>query len=225
MLEARRSSVQHMAAARKSDAFESSLEAALKLKTETHLAAEILANVRQHEPTADRSHWGGWLAAAASITLALGIGSFVYDGTVAATPMREAFVAHINNDHEYPMALTRAEVRPESAVREFFDEFGADLESSFGKVTYLTRCRIGDKLGIHLVVTEKSGDKTTVMFLPDEKLVAEVSFDVDQMTARMVSTPTGVVALFGHDGQDLSATTAALLQGLGGFGLASLAAL
>ena len=225
VLAARRSSVQHMAAAKKSDAFESALEAALRFDTDNNLATEILAGVWQQGPAAGPSPWGRWAAAAASVTLALGIGAFIYNGTVEATPMREAFVAHMNNRYEYPMALTRADVQPESEVRETFNEFGADLDGGFGEVTYLARCKIGKKLGVHLVVTEDSGDKTTVMFLPGEELLTEISFDVDQVTARMVPTPTGVAALFGHDGQDLSATTAALLQGLGGFGLASLAAL
>jgi len=222
MLAARRSSVQHMAAAKQSDAFELQLEAALRFDTDANLTADILASVRQQEPSAGRSHWAGWLAAAASVTVALGIGSFMYNGTVEATPMRAAFVAHMSNDHEYPMVLARTEARPESDVKDIFDRFGADLNSGFGKVTYLTRCKIGDKLGIHLVVTEDSGDKTTVMFLPGEELAAQISFDVDQVTARMVSTPTGVVALFGHNGQDLSATTDALVYGLGGFELALL---
>ena len=225
MLAARRSSVQHMAAAKQSDAFESALEAALKLDTDANLVADILAGVQQQEPVAQRPFWGGWLAAAATVTLALGLGSFLYDGSVEASPMREAFVAHMGNRHEYPMALSATEVKPEAEVREIFAKFGADLDSDFGKVTYMTRCKIGGKLGVHLVVTEESGEKTTVMFLPGEALNAEINFDVEQVTAHMVSAPTGVIALFGHDGQDLSATTAALLQSLGGLGPASVAML
>ena len=137
-------------------------------------------------------------------------------------PMREALVAHMNNLYEYPKALRGTEARPESVIRAVFAEFGADLSSGFGKVTFLARCKIGGKRGIHLVVTENSGDKTTIMFLPDQELIANISFDVDQVSARIVSTPTGIVALFGHDGQDLSATTAALLQGLRGIELALL---
>jgi len=222
ILAARRDSVQHMAAAKQSDAFESILEDALKLECATTLADDLLTDVRRQEPGARLPQWGGWLAAAASITLALGIGSFMLNTSVEATPLQQAFVVHMHNDHEYPMALASTDVQSELAVRAIFQEFGAGLDSNFGQVTYLARCRIGGKLGVHLVVTEASGDKTTVMFLPAEVLLSEISFDVDQVTARMAATPTGVVALFGHDGQDLSTTTAALLQGLSGVGLAYL---
>ncbi len=222
MRAARRSSVEHMAAAKQSVEFESRLEAALKFDPAANLVEDLLAGVRQQEPAAGRSNWGRWLATAASITMALGIGSFLYKGTVEATPMREAFVAHMNNFYEYPKALRSAEARPESEVIGIFGEFGAVLDGGFGKVTYLTRCKIGGKLGIHMVVSGDSGDKTTVMFLPGEELLAEVSFEVDQVTAHMAPTPTGVVALFGHNGQDLSPTTDALLQGLGGFELTML---
>ena len=219
-LAARRVSTEHMAAAHEAEAFESLLAGALRPPVDPDLHEQILG----HSLGADHataSHSWQWLAVAATLALSVGLGSIFFNATTEAIPLREAFVEHLR--YPEPKALASLDQVAEDDIKRMFAGYGADLATEVGRVTYLSPCKIGGKRGIHMVVTESGGRKVTVMYLPNETLAMAEEFSVDGISARMIRTPIGVLALFGHQGQDVNELSARLRMGLGGLTIAALA--
>jgi hypothetical protein len=218
-LAARRASTEHMAAARDAEAFESLLGDALRPAVDPELHEQILS----HSLGADRAPGGRawqWMAIAATLVLAFGLSSVFFYRPAEALPLREAFVEHLR--YPEPKALTSLDQVSENDVKKMFARYGADLVTEVGQVTYLSPCKIGGKRGIHMVVTESDGRKITVMYLPRETLAMAEEFSIDEISARMVRTPIGVLALFGHQGQDVNELSTRLMRGLGGLSIAAL---
>lgn len=215
-LAARRESTEHMAAARDSEDFESQLAAALRVTVQPDLAETILERALPESETP--RNWR-WLAVAATVTLAVGISVVLFQRSGEDLSLREAFVQHLL--HPEPSALASRDTISVDDLQQAFSRFGADLDTDVGHVTYLQRCRIGGRRGLHMVVTH-NGDQVTVMYLPKEALAKAEDFFVGEVTGRMVATPTGVLALFGHQGQDMDELSARFLRGLGAFSVAAL---
>ncbi len=51
--------------------------------------------------------------------------------------------------------------------------------------------------------TDQGGEKATVMMIPGEQLTAVAEFALPGISARLLPTSMGAIALFGHQSQDL----------------------
>ncbi|MEM9531373.1 MAG: DUF3379 family protein [Pseudomonadota bacterium] len=213
-LEASRASIENAKAHAEALAFEDKLEQALRIPVEDPSEEEILLHCWNAE-NVDHDHSSSpsmWLAMAASVLMLVGVASMFWPAGQVDADVREAFIAHLDHPMEQPLAA-EGEV-PAAAIALAFANRGMALEGKMENVSYLKRCVIGDVQGLHLVLTDSEGDQITVMVMPDEPLERIHNFTVDSMTVQMVPSDAGAVALFGHQGQDLSPLARELSRGL-----------
>ncbi|MFK7955420.1 MAG: DUF3379 family protein [Lysobacterales bacterium] len=202
-LEAARSSIQNASDHAKALAFEDKLDNALRVPVVSPTTDDILTHCFGDEQSVSSYRPPTWLAMAAAVLVLVGVASVLLPG---ASPVdayaREAFIAHLG--HPEPGALSSEDAISADAVILAFANQGIAMRDALADVTYMSPCVIGEKKGMHLVVTEKSGDQITVMMMPGEGLESSHNFSVETMTVQMVPTNAGALALFGHQGQDLS---------------------
>ena len=118
------------------------------------------------------------------------------------TALQAAFAEHV--EHEL-FALALEEALEPQQVSAAFAAHGVKFQPAAGsKVTYMSKCVMGEKVGLHLVMVNADGERTTLMYLPDEQLRDSTSFEAIGVAARMIATADGgAAAFFAHDGQDL----------------------
>ncbi len=202
-LEASRSSVQNASEHAKALAFEKTLERALRVPVPSPSTQDIMTRCLGEQSTATIYRPPVWLAMAAAVLVLVGVASVILPGgnTEVDDYARAAFVAHL--EHPEPALSNTAKVGEEQLIAEFSRQ-GVNLEQAIADVTYLSPCLIGEKKGLHLVLTDSSGDQITVMMMPGETLQESHNFSMDSMTVQMIATKAGALALFGHQGQNLS---------------------
>ncbi len=205
---ARRRSVELAGLARDALAFEDKLEAAIKLPVGEDVADQVLAYVRENEPAAAnpvsaRPGWMRVLPIAASVAAIFALGIMIGRNS-QPSPLADAFAEHVTHetfalDLSDPIALGR--------VQAAFAAHGAEFQlAADSKVTYMSKCVIGDQVGIHLVVVDANGEHSTVMYLPDQPDVRDAAFEAGDIPAQMFRTADGgVSATFAHDGQSADA--------------------
>lgn len=210
------SSIENAGKARDALAFEDKLEAALKLPADDGFADQILAQVLPEQPAsvraASQAAWTKWFPIAASVALIFGAG--VYLGRSSnniedIARLQAAFAEHVTHER-YALELTKA--LDNDQVKAAFASHGASWEPQPGHyVTYMAKCVIGDKTGIHLVMVSETGERTSMMYLPDES-VDSAKFAAGELPARMFGTGDGgVAAVFAHGDQDLDNFDSTLL--------------
>ncbi|MEM1090587.1 MAG: DUF3379 family protein [Pseudomonadota bacterium] len=202
-LEASRSSIQNASAHAAAQEFEDKLESALRVPVPSPSVETILAHCFTDEESSHSYRPPTWLAMAAAVLVLVGVASVILPrGPQVDAFAREAFVAHL--EHPEPAAFANDRPLPPPMVAQGFTSQGVSLEEAIADVTYLSPCVIGEKRGLHLVLTDDTGDKVTVMLLPGEPMEEKHNFSMDQVTVQMMPTGAGALALFGHQGQDLS---------------------
>ncbi len=202
-LEAARSSIQNASDHAKALAFEDKLEGALRLPVVSPTADDILSHCFADEQGVTSYRPPTWLAMAAAVLVLVGVASVLLPGASSVDAYaKESFIAHL--DHPEPGALGSSAKLSSLQIVSAFANQGIALGDAPSDVTYVRPCMIGEKMGMHLVVTDNNGDQITVMMMPGEDLESSHNFSVDAMTVQMVPTNAGAVALFGHQGQDVS---------------------
>ncbi len=211
VLTARGESVAHAAAYRAALDFEDRLEAALRVPVPNDAAERIIERCLGRPA---RPWLPAWVGIAAVLALAIGIGVWLLPigPNPADLELRTAFVEHLDNPE--PALVSDATVGAER-VRAAFAVAGAEFDGGLDNVTYLSPCVIGGKKGLHLVLTDSSGAKTTLMMMPGSRLAASAEFSLPGISARVEPTPVGAMALFGHRGQDLDKLSRNILASLG----------
>lgn len=197
LVEARRGSVAHAGVWRAAQAFEDRLEAALKLPVAPGRAERIV------ERCLRRSRAPLMFALAASLTVAAVIAVWLLPSGPSAADLeiRTAFVEHLDNPE--PALASETPVDPER-IRAEFAVAGVELTGDLGNVTYLYPCVIGGEKGLHLVMTGADGAKATMMMMPGRELAVAADFSLPKVSAQLLPTAMGAIALFGHRQQDLS---------------------
>lgn len=194
--QARNESIAHAAAFRDAQQFEDRLEHALHLPVEAGLADSILEHCLGPEQT--RRIVPGWLAVAASFAVAALVAVFLFRGEPVNAELRDAFIAHM----EYPEgALDSDQVISGQRFLVSLAKSGVDFAGTPDDITYFYPCIIDEKPGLHWVVTDDRGQKTTVLLIPGHEIASVHDFSVGEISARMLPTSAGVMALFGHQGQ------------------------
>lgn len=212
-LDASRSSLDHARAHAEAQKFEDKLEAALKLPSDPALKQDLLAIAGGQSRPASHASVAGWLALAASVLVLVGVASFLLPTTGADAQVRQAFVAHLS--HPEP-ALTARQNISDQRILERFAERGIVLREGLQDVSYYSPCVIGDVPGLHLVMTDDEHQQVTLMLMPGQGLESKHNFSMGDMTVQLSETSAGALALFGHQGQDLSGTMRDLLRNIDG---------
>ncbi len=208
-VEARRASTAHAAAYRAAQAFEDKLEAALKLPVAPDAAERIIERCLPR-----RSRAPVWIALAASLAVAAVVAVWLVPSGPSAADLeiRTAFVEHL--DFPEPALTSDAPVDPDR-VREAFAVAGVEVKGSLGNVTYLSPCVIGGEKGVHLVMTDADGQKATMMLMPGRQLAAVADFSLPGISAHLLPSAIGAIALFGHGNQDLGGLSRAVSGSIG----------
>ncbi|HEX5339531.1 MAG TPA: DUF3379 family protein [Gammaproteobacteria bacterium] len=108
-----------------------------------------------------------WLALAASLVLAVGIGAGAWWNTAhTEMPLTTAVVEHIRNPMEADAIVPgRPLITKVSLVRRVLDKVGVQVEGGMDDVTYAQVCPFRGRLVAHLVVRGRNGP-ITVLLLP-----------------------------------------------------------
>lgn len=209
VIAARRASTAHAAAYRAAQAFEDRLEAALTLPVAPDAADRIIARCLGR-----RSRAPVWIALAASLAVAAVVAVWLVPSGPSAADLavRAAFVDHLSLPE--PALDSQTPVDSEQ-VRAAFAVAGVELTGELGNVTYLYPCVIGGQKGLHLVMTESDGSQATLMMMPGRHLVAAADFSLPGLSAHLLPTAMGAIALFGHGNQDLSGLSRAVSDSIG----------
>ena len=207
-VEARRSSVEFAALARDANAFEDRLEAALQLPVEADFADQLLSKLTEAEPSIgatsqSSSRWTRILPIAASIAAVFALGVMIGRNAEQPSPLQQAFAEHAAHE---TFALDLTDPIELERVNAAFAAHGAEFQlAANSKVTYMSTCQMGDKIGLHLVVMDEHGEHTTVMYLPEEADVREGSFEAGDLPGKLIQTKDGgAAAIFYHDDQTSS---------------------
>ncbi|NKI33560.1 DUF3379 domain-containing protein [Wenzhouxiangella sp. XN79A] len=151
----------------------------------------------------------GWLAMAASLTLAVAVTLFLLRD--AAPPADGGLAAHLawHWDHDGPTVLAAARTgpTPPARVQELLADFGVALAPELLADVRLSKiCPTPDGAGAHLVLSAPDGP-VTLYYMPHTVVPASgESYPLaDDMRAWVFNVERGSVALVGDQGSDLPA--------------------
>jgi len=172
--------------------FETALRHALSVDASPQLAESILfaqaTQQRQRRYTLLRR--GGYLALAATLVLAIGVGM-----RVEANPLPAQAVEHLRGE---PEALKLTAPLPAQSIREAFAKRGiALLHEVPDDVVYAGCCPMGKHLTVHMVVPA-GGDPVTVIYVVDDRARQSEDFEREGWHGRSVPLGHGTLILLAH---------------------------
>ena len=139
-----------------------------------------------------------WLARAAAlllVALGAGWGGYHWGYRAALSPdLGQLVLQHIDGEQQ---SLYRLSSVPPSELAHALGESAARLADDPGRITYLRRCVIRDRLGIHLVVAGERGP-VTVLLMPGEHLPTPMRVDARSLAGIIVPTDYGSLAVVGE---------------------------
>ncbi len=203
-LKAGSDSLDHARARKESDAFEAVLEDAAAVDVPSDLHEQIFEYCDGGTGTTFAARSSTWIAAAAVVFVAaiVAVVQFWPENS-NNQPIQQAFVDHLL----YPetRALSSQTLVADAEVHRAFGDMGAVTTGKFESVTYLSFCKIGGEIGVHMVTTDASGEQATAMYLPNKHIDGQISVNVDDVPGTIFNTPSGVAAVFAHSGDNLDA--------------------
>ncbi len=122
-------------------------------------------------------------------------------------PLAATVVAHIQGEEEHLRArgsVTRA------SLSQLFRTFGADVQEGMGRVRFAGRCVIGEREGIHLVLSGERG-AVTALFLPGRQGAEQRMVSGGGLEGTLWPAGFGVLALVGEPGEPLEPVARRLL--------------
>ncbi len=143
---------------------------------------------------------GRWLALAASILLAAGLGFGIWLSFPRAT-LAEEVVDHMQHE-SYSMVTTAERIAPfdlESVLRLS----GVRMAHPIASVSYARSCRFRGDVVPHLVVQTDSGP-VTVMLLRNEHVYGPVDFEDQGYAGTFVPSGKGSIAVLGEPGATIA---------------------
>lgn len=187
-------------AALRAQAFEHRMQQALAVPVPQALADRIL--LRQTTQVR-RNARQGWSRLAAGFVMALGMAGIGYLGLRSEDSLAAVSVAHLGHE---PFALQRTDLIPQAdIVRQFADQ-GVPLKHTLSGLTYLTRCPLGDRQSLHMVV-QGSGGPVTVMYVPGRHH-GDADFREGQVVGRHRDIGAGTLVLLAPGDQAFDAIEA-----------------
>lgn len=141
-----------------------------------------------------------WLAAAASLMLAVTIGLVsLYEQHIERGHMAlaQSVVYHIEDEAKHLHAPGPASPQ---RVHEVFARFGAELAGNIGQINFAAECLMRNRTGIHLVLKGEHGP-VTVFLMPGEKPAQMVPVETDRFEGEILPTSWGSIAVVGERGE------------------------
>ncbi len=112
----------------------------------------------------------------------------------------DEIIAHIQHEPASLMSDHPVDIRD---VKALFADFDLQLKAPLGKVTYLTRCRIHGRSGIHMVLDTAQG-RVTVLLIPSTKMDEMTEVQGDGLEGYVLGLRNRfAMAIIGQTGQPL----------------------
>lgn len=206
LVEARAAGPEFERAAADAEAFERKLEAALNFAVDQDaLVREVTEIPQRGMPRAYR-----WMAMAASILVAVGVGTLAVYRANQPADLNEYVAEHYQHDGARVLArasedFDRAEVN--RLMARFDAQVGPEL---VGKVNFVKLCPTLHGEGAHMIVSSDRGN-VTVIYMPDTEVTETRLVVFDEMQAQVIALEAGSAAIIGKAG-DTDPTLAALLR-------------
>ena len=175
--------------------FENHLRSALNIAAPPQLAETILFAQATRE-RGQRLRWrnGGIAALAASIALAIGIGTHA-----GASPLPDLAIEHLR---EEAAVLTTVAPVASDDVRRAFATRGIELHSIPADVSFVGCCPMGRHLTVHLVMPGNEGPVTVIYVVDDHESVRQ-DFIRDGWHGRSVPVGKGTLVLLSQNTNQL----------------------
>jgi Protein of unknown function (DUF3379) len=141
-----------------------------------------------------------WLAAAATVILAVGIGFGVWQyQRNSMTALSAALVAHVTNPAEAEaLDPGRPLLQNASLVHGVLQHVGVRMRGSMDDITYARACPFRGELVAHLVVRGKDGP-VTVLLLPHVHVSKPTHFDEQGYRGEIVPAGAGSIAILANN--------------------------
>lgn len=140
-----------------------------------------------------------WLAMAASLLLAVGIGAGVWWKARAELPLAAAVIQHVKNPMEADAIVPgQPLVRKVSLVEGVLDKVGVQVRGGLDDVTYARVCPFRGQLVAHLVVRGKDGP-VTVLLLPHIHVDKPQHFDEEGFRGVIEPAGSGSIAILANN--------------------------
>jgi hypothetical protein len=192
-----------------------SLRTALTVAIPEGLAAKVLLNQSLQSHPRRPTRWY-WMSMAASFFMAV----FVFQMTPADS-LDDDIIQHLDHEahqvHGKSGDISSAEVRTVLyAIDGDLDGgINGDIDESFGKVTYASKCYMNGQLVAHFVV-ENGGEPYTLIVIPAETR-RELSFQSDRWHGVIVPHPTGSLAIIASARADSTPSLSGIAKHYGEF--------
>lgn len=187
------------------------IEAALSIEPPTGLAERIL--LAQATRTRVRTRrWQVGLALAASLLLALGVGSFGWNRAALADPLPAMSIAHLRGE---AYALARTQPVSDLELHRNFAARGVDLHAMPQDAVFVRDCDVGRWRTVHLVFRINDEPVTAIYFV-DHPVAHARDFQRNGWQGRELPVGHGTLLLLGADARGFAAverTLGGALQG------------
>lgn len=170
------------------------IESALAIKPPAGMAERVL--LAQATRTRVRTRrWQAGLALAASLLLAVGVGSFGWDRNAQADPLPAMSVAHLRGE---AFALARTQPVSDADLRRDFAARGVDLHAMPEGAVFVRDCDVGRHPAVHLVF-RVNNEPVTALYFVGRGLAHAHDFHHAGWQGRELPLEHGTLLLLGAD--------------------------
>jgi hypothetical protein len=170
------------------------IEAALAIEPPTGLAERILLAQTTHMRMRTR-RWRVGLALAASLLLAVGVGTFGWNRSAQADPLPAMSVAHLRGE---AFALARTQPVSDADLRHDFAARGVDLHAMPQGAVFVRDCDVGHHPTVHMVF-RVGNEPVTALYFVGRGLAHARDFHHAGWQGRELPLDHGTLLLLGAD--------------------------
>ncbi len=182
---------------------------AVRLQVPEGLAERVMLRQALDATRRQRSRRFRFLAAAASVVLALTAALVV--GLLGRPVTTEQLVMqHIRNELDHLAERRALQLTQVNAVLRPFD---TEAGSSLGTVHYAGACTIRREAGAHLVIEGQRGP-VTILLMPEEGVEGRFRIQDRRFSGVVIPAGDGSIAIVGEDGEPLDAVESRVERGL-----------
>lgn len=196
---ARDATPENRQAAFEADAFEATLERAVRLPEPEDLM-DVIGSVALRPATGPnvlRARWP-W-ALAASLLVAVGAAGVTWQMNRSWESVEAYVMDHYRHDGE--KIITRSLESPYGDVHEVLAEFGLDAAPQLAGIVSLVKfCPTPEGKGVHMILDTESGP-VTVIYMPDAKVTDREMMAFDDREALLLTVEGGAAAIIASPAQ------------------------
>jgi hypothetical protein len=185
------------------------IEAALAIEPPAGLAERVLLAQTTRMRVRTR-RWQVGLALAASLLLAIGVGTFGWNRTAQADPLPAMGVAHMRGE---PFALARTQPVTDAELRRDFAARGVDLRAMPQGAVFVRDCDVGPYRTVHLVF-RINDEPVTALYFVGRDTTRTRDFHHAGWQGRELPLDHGTLLLLGADARGFAAVERTLRDAL-----------